>query len=210
MQHIQTNTENELILHLALGRITFLKYQEKIILSKKLDSPRSLVLLSIEDICKLINRKIRSDVIWNGEENLKMAERALYYCRNLGIHIILYNDDFYPAELRQIEDPPYALFCRGNKEALLAQNKVSLVGTRRLTTAGKKAAEQFGYEAAFNGATLVSGLANGADGYGHTGVVNAYYDTVDKEGDVSKLGKTIAVLPCAIDEITPYNHKLLA
>ena len=210
MQHIQINSENELILHLALGRITFLKFQEKIILSKKLDSPRDLVLLSIEDISNIINRPLRSNVIWDSEENLRMAEIALRYCRSLGIHIILYNDDFYPEELRQIEDPPYLLFCRGNKEALLAEKKVSVVGTRRLTVAGKKGAQQFGYDGASDGATIVSGLANGADGYAHTGVINAYYDAVEKECDLQNVGKTIAVLPCAIDEITPYNHKRLA
>ena len=217
MLHTQINnkckSENELILHLALGRITFLKFNEKIILAKKLDSPRSLVLLSIEEISRLINRNVGKRVSWNGEENLRMAELALHYCNTLGIHIILNSDEEYPELLRQIEDPPYLLFCRGKVETLSClseRESVSIVGTRRITPFGKSAARTFAYEAALAGCTVISGLANGVDGVAHEGVVDAYYDTLEKGGDISALGRTIAVLPCAIDEIVPYSHKRLA
>ena len=213
MQHIQTKSDNELIFHLALGRITFLKFNEKKILAKKLDSSRSLVLLSIEEISKLIGRKITNRVQWNGEENLRMAEQALHYCKTLGIHIILFSDYEYPELLRQIDDPPYILFCRGNISALVAISEgksVSVVGTRRLTPFGKSAARSFAYNAALDGCTVISGLANGADGYAHEGTIDAFYDIWEKNGDTKNIGKTIAVLPCAIDEIVPYGHKRLA
>lgn len=210
MQHTKIKSENELILHLALGRITFLSFQEKIILSNKLDSPRSIVLLSIEDISRLINRRLSSRVIWNGEENLRMAEIALHYCKTLGIHIILNTDLEYPELLRQINDPPYLLFCRGNIKALKSEKNVSVVGTRRLTPAGKLAAKSFAYDAVKDGCTIVSGLANGADGYAHQGALDAFYDFVDNDQNTDVLGKTIAVLPCAIDEVVPLGHKTLA
>ena len=216
-------SENELILHLALGRITFLKFNEKNILAKKLDSPHSLVLLSIEEISNIVGRNISSRVNWDSKENLRNAELCLHYCKTLGIHVVLNSDDYYPDLLRQIEDPPYLLFCRGNLGALknvgeITENgencfykkSVSVVGTRRLTPFGKSSAKSFAYDAALDGCTVISGLANGADGYAHEGVIDAYYDTVEKGGNVNSVGKTIAVLPCAIDEIVPYGHKRLA
>ena len=44
--------------------------------------------------------------------------------------------------MRQISDPPYMLFCRGD-ERLLTGRSVSVVGTRRLSPEGKKAAREF-------------------------------------------------------------------
>lgn len=227
MQHTQikneNKSENELIFHLALGRITFLKFNEKNILSKKLDSTHSLVLLSIEEISNIIGRKISYKAQWDGKENLRMAEMAFHYCKALGIHIILNTDNEYPEQLKQIADPPYLLFCRGNLESLASIGNidkrdstgggcksVAVVGTRRLTPFGKDAAKSFAYDAALDGCYVISGLANGADGYAHEGVIEAYYDTLEKGGDVNSVGKTIAVLPCAIDEIVPYSHKRLA
>lgn len=208
MQHTQNN-EN-LIFHLSIHRICFLTYQEKKILSKKLDSSYSLALLSIEEICKFINRDINVNrVNWDGKENLHMAEVAAHYCRTLGIKVILNTDKNYPLLLSQISDPPYLLFCRGN-ENLLNDNCVSVVGTRRLSPDGKIAARNFSYEAVLNGFNVVSGLANGADGFAHKGATDSYFDCIEKGIDTEILGKTIAVLPSSIDEIVPHNHALMA
>lgn len=57
-------TDDLLILHISLNRITFLKYSEKKILAKKLDSSRSLALLSIEEIETIIGRQIQKE--WFG------------------------------------------------------------------------------------------------------------------------------------------------
>jgi len=204
-----TQTKDLLLLHLAINRITFLNFEEKKILAKKLDSSHSLVLLSIEEICKFIDRKIAKSVNWDGKENLRMAEVAAHYCEVLKIKVILHSDDEYPDLLRQIQDPPYLLFCRGNYN-LLKESCVSVVGTRRLTPNGKNAAINFAYDAALNGCNVVSGLAYGADGFAHQGTINASFDCSEKEISTEVLGKTIAVLPSAIDEILPYGHKKLA
>lgn len=205
----QFQTKSEILLHLALGRITFLSFQEKKKLAKNLDSSLSLALLSIEDISKILDRKFNANVIWNGLENNHMAEVALYYCERMHIQIILHSDYRYPELLRQIADPPYLLFCRGNAEAL-TKRSVSVVGTRQLSPIGKQAALEFAYVACLDGCTIVSGLANGADGYAHQGALNSYFDSAENNKDLSELGCTIAVLPSAIDDITPYNHSHMA
>lgn len=210
MQH--TQTDDYLLLHLSLNRITFLSCQEKKILAKKLDSFNTLALLSIEEILNFTGHQDTKRMQWNGVENLRMAQRALHYCRLLRVQIILNDDEEYPELLRQISDPPYLLFCRGNK-SLLTEPSVSIVGTRKLTQAGKTAARSFAYDAAMNGVNVVSGLANGADGFAHQGVIDAYFDMMEKNtgaDDMARLGKTIAVIPSGIDEITPGNHRRLA
>ena len=204
--------EDRLLLHLSLGRITFLSYAEKKYFAKNLDSSQSLALLSIEEIQKHIHRSLSSRCVWNGAENLRQAKIALANCRRMNISVILCQDAFYPELLRQISDPPYLLFCRGNSELLtdLTRKNVSVVGTRRLTAYGKKAAYDFAYAAVMDGCNVVSGLAYGADAFAHKGAVNAFFDVMEKGGDLSALGRTIAVIPSGIDEIVPHGNKALA
>ncbi len=202
-------TDEKLLLHLSLNRITFLKYSEKKFLAKKLDSSYSLALLSIEEIEKIIRRNFNKRVVWEGKENLRMAERAFRYCQSHKIKILLNDEEQYPDMLRQISDPPYLLFCRGDY-SILGNNSVSVVGTRRLSPGGRQAAKSFAYQAVLDACNVVSGLAHGADGFAHQGAIDAFYDCNESNGDCSKLGKTIAVLPSGIDEIIPYSHKKMA
>ena len=203
------NEDFDLLLELYIARITFLSFNEKKILKKNLDSSCSLVLLSIVEIKKIINRDLSNKVVWNAKENFRMAQVALHFCNQLGVKILLHSDKDYPEQLRQIADPPYLLFYKGDV-SLLSKKTVSVVGTRRLTQNGKIAAKEFAYNAALNGEVVVSGLAKGADEYAHRGVVDAYFDCFEKGLDTSNLGKTIAVLPSSIDEIVPLSNKKLA
>lgn len=206
MQHIVTEeTDETLLLTLSVARIPFLDFNQKKKLLKNLDSPQSLVLQSIEDIYKLLQCQKVSKPYWNGADNLRMAKAEVYQCKRLGIKLLLYDDSLYPEALRQIADPPFLLFVRGN-ENLLGGPNVSVVGTRRLSTAGREAAKSFAYDAAMDGCNVVSGLAYGADACAHQGALDVFYDNSGAEG----LGRTIAVLPCAIDEVVPYTNKRLA
>ena len=208
MHCIQNNSIENLIFDISLARITFLSCKEKNILSKKLDSYYSLALLSIEEIFKIIDKPISSRAQWNGAENLKAAQKAAQICLNRGFKLIKNDDAAYPELLRNIEDPPFVLYCWGNVSAL-TEKSVSVVGTRRLTAQGRKAAFQFAFDAAKDGCNVVSGLAYGADFYAHKGAVDAFYD-IDTDLQVPSVGKTIAVLPSGIDEIVPSVNKSLA
>lgn len=206
MQHIVTEeTDETLLLTLSVARIPFLDFNQKKKLLKNLDSPQSLVLQSIEDIYKLLQCQKVSKPYWNGADNLRMAKAEVYQCKRLGIKLLLYDDPLYPEALRQIADPPFLLFVRGN-ENLLGGPNVSVVGTRRLSTAGREAAKSFAYDAAMDGCNVVSGLAYGADACAHQGALDAFYDNPEGGG----FCRTIAVLPCAIDEVVPYTNKRLA
>ena len=193
--------DDKLILMLSLARITFLTLQEKKIFANNIDNSSKLALLSIEEIEKQVGRTMSNRVLWNGQENLRAAKAALQRCVAREIGIVLYDDAEYPELLRQIPDPPFLLFYRGDV-SILQGRSVSVVGTRRVTQQGKQAAISFGYEACMDGCNVVSGLANGIDGFAHQGAVDAWFE--------GGKGKTIAVLPSAIDEVVPYGHKRLA
>lgn len=222
MQHILTEThenakieDEKLILSIFVAGISFLDLNQKKNLIKNLDSPRSLALLSIEEIFKFAQCDIKRRAVWNGAEGLRMARAAAYQCERMGIKILLHDDEAYPEALRQIADSPFLLFVRGD-EKLLGERCVSVVGTRRLSQAGRVAARTFAYEAAADGCNVISGLAVGADSYAHLGALDAYYDWYEKNSGVSRSeaehgpGRTIAVLPGSIDNIVPYTNKRLA
>lgn len=202
---MDSNQKNHLLL-ICLARITFLSLSEKLILLKKLDSFNDLALLSIEDIEKICNRKIRA--FWDGEENLRYGKLALKILEAKRIKFVLYTDPEYPALLRECADAPFMLFYIGNISCLSGKT-VSVVGTRRITSDAKRAAEDFAFDAVNDGVTVISGLANGVDSAAHYGAVNAVYDSVEK-GIKLPGGRTCAVLPCGIDSIVPFSNRKLA
>ena len=217
--NFQNNLDEKLIFYLSLARITFISCKEKNILSKKLDSYHSLALLSIEEIFKFLDKPVAKRAIWNGQANLESAKRSAFYCKKLGVSVLHNEDSAYPMSLKNIDDPPYLLFCRGNTQALSALGEekcVSVVGTRKLTPFGKKAARDFAYNAVKDGCSVVSGLAYGADGMAHKGAVEAFFDEEGSEINTSSeeknqlLGRTVAVLPSGIDQVVPSCHKPLA
>lgn len=209
MLHTHINSKEKLLIHLFLHRITFLKFDEKNILAKRIQNLDDLNNLSLLQMQTLLNRELKVKEKWNPSENLRMADIALNYCQKLDIQILLNQDLEYPELLRQIADPPYLLFCRGDIN-ILADRCVSVVGTRRITPEGKNAAREFAYSAVLDSCNVISGLANGADGFAHQGAIDAYFDYCEKGLDTMKLGKTIAVMPTSIDVITPSSHKKLA
>ena len=106
-------------------------------------------------------------------------------------------DKNYPKLLKEIYDPPFCLFVRGE----IDENSFNLavVGTRKFTLYGKQVTEELVHNLSNNGITIVSGLALGIDGIAHDSVIR-------------NNGKTIAVLGTGIDKqhIYPAAHKLLA
>ncbi len=99
--------------------------------------------------------------------------------------------------LKQIYDAPKVLYTIGNIELLHSQNNIAIIGCRRNTKYGEKAAKYFAASLAKEGITIISGLARGIDGIAHKGALMAK-------------GKTIAVLGHGLDKIYPPEHIELA
>ncbi len=109
--------------------------------------------------------------------------------------IITVFDESYPANLKNIYDPPLLLFVRGE---IIPDDSYSLavVGSRNVSEYGVLTAEKLSGELAVKGITIVSGMAAGIDSHAHWGCL--------KTG-----GRTIAVLGCGLDYIYPASNKKL-
>ena len=68
-----------------------------------------------------------------GDKELDGANRALGLCDELDVQIITIRDAAYPQRLKQIYDPPVALYVRGRLPELDDRASVAVVGTRRAT-----------------------------------------------------------------------------
>lgn len=113
-----------------------------------------------------------------------------------GHHLVTWLDDHYPTLLRQIADPPVALYVHGRRE-LLAYPQIAIVGSRNPTTLGRQTAAAFGRSFVENGLTVTSGLALGIDAAAHRGALDAE-------------GNTLAVCGTGLDRIYPARNRDLA
>jgi DNA processing protein len=105
------------------------------------------------------------------------------------------HDPRYPAALRDLPDPPRALWARGDL-ALLDRPCVAIVGTRRATAYAERVTRELARTLARAGACVVSGLARGVDVAAHRAALE-----VD--------GATCAVLGTGIDVAYPKGHAAL-
>ena len=113
-----------------------------------------------------------------------------------GAELLTWNDPRYPRPLREIFDPPVALFARGRLE-LLGSIAIGVVGTRRPTPYGLAAAERLSADLSHAGLAIVSGMARGIDTAAH-------------KGALSVGGDTIAVFGCGVDLVYPSENRKLA
>lgn len=116
-------------------------------------------------------------------------------CDEKGISLIGLDEDDYPRLLKEIFTPPAVLYCRGR--LLKEESCLALVGSRRMTPYGKKAAGLIAGGLARAGVTVVSGAAYGIDSAAHVGALKA------------PEGRTIAVLGCGVDVAYPRSHEKL-
>jgi len=113
-----------------------------------------------------------------------------------GHFFITWNDRNYPARLREIHDPPIALFVAGDPD-LLYLPQVGIVGSRNPTAGGRQIAGQFASRLIRSGLVIISGLALGIDYCAHQGALDTG-------------GYTIAVLGSGPDRIYPSRHRKIA
>jgi len=116
--------------------------------------------------------------------------------RRSGARILTPVDEAYPERLRQIYDPPLALYVRGALKPV-DRHGLAVVGSRRCTHYGASTADRFAYQLAQTGFTIVSGLARGIDQAAHQGAIKAG-------------GRTLAVLGSGLDRLYPPESENLA
>jgi DNA processing protein len=138
---------------------------------------------------------------------LEMTERAVQLLEELrggfdpqamcerlsrrGISVLTLGDAGYPERLKEIPDPPPALFADGTLPAAVT---VALVGSRKASATGIEAARALGRALGERGVCVVSGLALGVDAAAHEGALGAG-------------GPTVGVLGCGIDIVYPRSNR---
>ena len=120
--------------------------------------------------------------------DIKLLER-------LDARIITRWEQDYPANLKDIYDPPALLFVRGSLFADDSQ-AIAMVGTRNPTRYGIEFAKSVTRDLVRASFTIVSGLARGIDTVCH--------QTALKEG-----GRSIAVIGCGLDVVYPKENGAL-
>ncbi len=123
-------------------------------------------------------------------------KKELEKLQKCGAKTLVYGTAEYPMPLTNIHNPPVLLFCRGT---LLPGDfpSVSVVGSRKITRYGQRAAELIVGQLADAGVTIVSGLAFGSD-------------TVAHRIALEHGSRTIAVLGNGIDGVYPSANQSFA
>ena len=156
--------------------------------------PEQLFYQSRETLIKLGLRTATIDAIKNPD--WKTVEQDLLWLEQQDNHLLLYTDQNYPSQLKEIPDPPPVLFARGDID-LIHFPQIAIVGSRNPSASGTQIATDFASSLASTGFTITSGLALGIDAASHRGALAVQ-------------GKTIAVTGTGLDRVYPATHKQLA
>ena len=189
------------------------KHEENWIALAEILGPRSSMLKSLvsrfgtpEAIFEADEAAIRSVLPDIGQGTLtallrksteKDAARITLWCHRNGVRILTFDSIDYPASLREIDEPPAVLYCRGKLPVFDGRLTVGVVGTRKADAYGERVTYKLSFELAAAGAVIVSGMAAGLDGIAAAAALNAGSETV-------------AVLGCGIDLVYPKQHTRLA
>jgi DNA processing protein len=103
---------------------------------------------------------------------LEALESELAELADEGLQVLTWDDEGYPANLRQVSDAPPLLFVRGALRSSDA-DAVAIVGTRQPSPEGAALAGWLARELAWRRLTVVSGLALGIDTAVHCGALAA-------------------------------------
>jgi DNA processing protein len=128
--------------------------------------------------------------------SLECAREAV---RAAGLRFVPFGAAEYPAEFAHLSLPPAGFFARGGESALrrlLQGPRVTIVGTRRATSYGARAAEGFASAFAASDIAVVSGNAIGVDTRAHKAAVGMG-------------GFTVAILGCGADIVYPRGNRWL-
>lgn len=157
-----------------------------------------------EEIYNATDKQIRSSInpkisdcsaLYN--KDLERAKKVYDFCMKKGVGIVTYNDEDFPKLLKRISNPPVLLYYRGRIPLWDDTFRCAVVGTRSLSSYGRKVAYNIAYDLATLGTVVVSGMAKGIDSVAHVGALEAG-------------GVTVAVLGCGIDVCYPKEHLTLA
>lgn len=185
-------TESEILYWLSISGLT-IRRQADILLKaggiKELANKffhDSEIIKAVGDKFEFMRRSLSDEFI----------KESLHKLKQDGINVATKLNPLYPEKLAQAEVcAPFAFYYKGNLE-LLATDCIAVVGTRAVSTYGRRMTEKFTKSLVENDFTIVSGLATGVDGIAH-------------QTALDNKGKTIAILGSGHNYINPVGHTQL-
>ena len=139
---------------------------------------------------KKLDRKI-ADLICEAKQEFN-PDKEIEKLQKLNIGYMTMYDKVYPKILLEIPDHPAVLYIKGDIE-VFGNPFLAIVGSRKFTHYGKKAAYDLSRACASVGLGIISGLALGIDAIAHKAALDGG-------------GVTIGVLGCGLDKIYPANN----
>ena len=121
-----------------------------------------------------------------GSTDLSVADEIISKCNKYCYEILTLDSPHYPRCLFNIDDPPAVLYISGMLPDIDDRLTIGVVGTRKASMYGIRAAHSFSYNLAKYGVTIISGGALGIDCSAHLGTLAAD-------------GVTVCVLGCGIN-----------
>lgn len=189
-------TEQELIYTMALSRVPSLNLTHQHILLEALGSATA-IFEHRRDICDVLPdaHPRMAEALALMDIHIPRAEEELAFAQSGRVQCIHYNDEAYPARLRECPDAPLIIYYRGTTD-LNARHILSMVGTRKITEYGKDICRQFIKElkSLCPDTVIVSGLAYGVD-------INCHRAALQNGMP------TLAVLAHGLDQIYPRHHR---
>ena len=138
----------------------------------------------------------REALAWLSRPDPDTMRRCLGWLSGEGARLVPITHSSYPALLREIHDPPAALFVQGQLDTL-SQPQFAIVGSRAATPLGRSTAADFARALSRRGLCIASGLAEGIDAAAHEAALQAG-------------GRTLGVCANGLDRVYPRRHKDLA
>ncbi|MEI0747566.1 DNA-processing protein DprA [Brachyspira pulli] len=146
-----------------------------------------------ENIKELLEKKFKSQISnFDKNEILDKANIIVEKSKDYGIGILSLFDEDYPFNLKQIDNPPYILYYKGDLKKL-RRNSIAIVGTREPTNESRKYSFELASKLSSLNISVVSGMAKGVDREAHLGAI-------------SSLVNTVAVLGNGIDTVYPSEN----
>ncbi len=133
---------------------------------------------------------------WLARPDAAVLRRCMQWLEGDGAELVPISHPLYPALLREIHDPPLALFALGQLDTL-GHAQIAIVGSRSATPLGRSTAADFARALCRRGLCVASGLAEGIDAAAH-------------EGALDGGGRTLSVCAHGLDRVYPRRHAELA
>ena len=173
----------------AIGPITARKLIKKAGSARAVFRQKKAILEKIEGIGPVVSGSISSASL------LQQAEKELVFLEKHRIRALYFKDAEYPARLKECEDAPILLYCRGSI-GLNSKRALSVVGTRKASSYGKELCRSIVLDlgSRIDDLVIISGLAFGIDVIAHRAAL---------EGGIP----TVAVLGHGLDTLYPHAHR---